>query len=74
MLAGLVAILTLAFLGVATAQIWWVTLVDCGVIAYALLVKGVYRTQRPFAPSMEAVAPGGALGQDLAEAPPSPKA
>jgi hypothetical protein len=47
-LAGLVAILTLAFLGVATAQIWWVTLIDCAVIAFVILVKGIYRTQRPF--------------------------
>ena len=52
-LAGLVAILTLAFLGVASAQIWWVTLVDCGVIAFALLIKGIYRTQRPAAPTVE---------------------
>lgn len=47
-LAGLVAILTLAFLGVATAQIWWVTLIDCAVIAIVILIKGIYRTQRPF--------------------------
>ena len=28
LLAGLVAILTIAFLGIATAQIWWVTLLE----------------------------------------------
>ncbi|WP_156964402.1 hypothetical protein [Methylocapsa aurea] len=54
-LAGLVAILTLAFLGVATAQIWWVTLVDCAVVAFAILIKGVYRTRRPSAPPSEPV-------------------
>ncbi|WOJ89058.1 hypothetical protein RZS28_14785 [Methylocapsa polymorpha] len=54
-LAGLVAILTLAFLGVAAAQIWWVTLIDCNVVAFAILIKGVYRTQRPIAPTIDAV-------------------
>jgi hypothetical protein len=53
-LAGLVAILTLAFFGVANVQIWWVTLLDCAVIAFALLIKGIYRTQRPAAPTIEA--------------------
>lgn len=64
-LAGLVAILTLAFLGVASAQIWWVTLVNCAVIAFALLIKGIYRTQRPAAPAIEASA------SDLQSAPDS---
>ena len=40
LLAGLVAILTIAILGIATAQIWWVTLLDCDVIAFALLAQG----------------------------------
>jgi hypothetical protein len=68
-LAGLVAILTLAIFGVAAAQIWWVTLIDCAVIAFVVLIKGIYRTQRPAAPAMnvafdaeneneEAIAPG----------------
>ena len=46
LLAGLVAILTIAILGIATSQIWWVTLLDCEAIAFALLVKGVDRAQR----------------------------
>jgi hypothetical protein len=54
-LAGLVAILTLAFLGVATAQIWWVTLIDCAVIAFVILIKGIYRTQRPSINAREAL-------------------
>ncbi len=49
-LAGMVAILTLSIFGVATAQIWWVTLIDCAVIAFVVLIKGIYRTQRPAAP------------------------
>ena len=40
LLAGLVAILTIAILGIATAQIWWVTLLDCDAIAFALLAQG----------------------------------
>jgi hypothetical protein len=53
-LAGLVAILTLAIFGVAAAQIWWVTLIDCAIIAFIILIKGIYRTQRPPAPTREA--------------------
>ncbi len=47
LLAGLVAILTIAILGIATSQIWWLTLLDCEAIAFALLVKVVDRIQRP---------------------------
>ncbi len=53
-LAGMVAILTLSIFGVATAQIWWVTLIDCAVIAFVVLIKGIYRTQRPAAPPIGA--------------------
>lgn len=52
-LAGFTAVLTLSFLGVATAQIWWVTLIDCAIIAFIILIKGIYRTQRPAAPTTE---------------------
>lgn len=55
-LAGLVAILTLAILGVAAAQIWWITLIDCSVIAFVILIKGIYRTKRPVAPTIEPTA------------------
>jgi hypothetical protein len=68
-LAGLVAILSLAFFGIATAQIWWVTLLDCGVIALAMLVKGIYQTHRPAAPTIEAATPALGAAQDLAAAP-----
>ncbi|WP_395666108.1 hypothetical protein [Methylocella sp.] len=49
-LAGLSAVLALSFLGAAVSQIWWITLLDCAVIAYVVLIKGVYRSQRPTAP------------------------
>jgi hypothetical protein len=57
LLAGLVAILTIATLGIATSQIWWLTLLNCGAIAFALLVKGVDRAQRPDARAIRAAEP-----------------
>lgn len=53
-LAGLVVILSLAILGVATTQIWWVTLINCDAMALVLLIKGVYRTERPHVMSIAA--------------------
>lgn len=47
MLAGLVAVLVIAFLGEAVGQIWWLTLLACSAIAFALVAKAVQRTQRP---------------------------
>ena len=49
LLAGLTAVLVLSFLGAASAQIWWVTLLDCAAIAFVALLKGPYRA-RPAAP------------------------
>ncbi len=57
LLAGLVAILTIAIFGIATSQIWWVTLLDCDAIAFALLVKGVDRARRPDVQAIRAIAP-----------------
>jgi len=57
LLAGLVTILTIAFLGIATAQIWWVTLLDCNVIAYALLLKGIDKAQRLDAQAIRSIEP-----------------
>jgi hypothetical protein len=57
LLAGLVAILTIAILGIATSQIWWVTLLDCAVIAYALLLKGIEKTHRLDAQAIRAIEP-----------------
>jgi hypothetical protein len=57
LLAGLVAILTIAILGIATSQIWWMTLLACEAIAFALLVKGVDRAQRPDVRAIRAIDP-----------------
>ncbi len=64
LLAGLVTILTITILGIATAQIWWVTLLDCSAIAYALLLKGIDKAQRLDAEAIRAIEP---------EAPQEPK-
>ena len=55
LLAGLVAILTIAFLGIATAQIWWVTLLNCDAIAFALLLKGIEKAHRLDAQAIRAI-------------------
>jgi hypothetical protein len=57
LLAGLVAILTIAILGIATSQIWWVTLLACEAIAFALLVKGDDRARRPDVRAIRAIEP-----------------
>jgi hypothetical protein len=57
LLAGLVAILTIAILGIATSQIWWVTLLDCDIIAFAILLKGIDKAQRPEAQAILAIEP-----------------
>jgi hypothetical protein len=57
LLAGLVAILTIAILGIAASQIWWVTLLDCDVIAFALLSKGIDKTHRLDAQAILAIEP-----------------
>jgi hypothetical protein len=57
LLAGLVAILTIAILGIAASQIWWVTLLDCDVIAFALLSKGIDKTHRLDAQAIRAIEP-----------------
>jgi hypothetical protein len=57
LLAGLVAILTIAILGIATSQIWWLTLLDCDAIAFALLVKGVDWARRPDVRAIHAINP-----------------
>lgn len=47
LLAGLVCVLTIAFSGLSTAQLWWVTQVSVVAIAFAAVAKGQYRTVRP---------------------------
>ncbi|MGH6862838.1 MAG: hypothetical protein ACRECN_00955, partial [Methylocella sp.] len=52
-------------LGVATSQIWWVTLLDCNAIAFALLVKGADRARRPDVWAIRAIEPE--IPQELRE-------
>ncbi len=49
MLAGLASGLTIAILGLSTAQLWWLTWLGVVCIAYALVCKGQYSTKRPHA-------------------------
>ncbi|MGH6935947.1 MAG: hypothetical protein ACRED2_07165, partial [Methylocella sp.] len=51
------SILTIAVLGSATSQIWWLTLLDCEAIAFALLIKAVDRARRPNVRAIRAIAP-----------------
>ncbi len=57
LLAALVSILTISVLGSATSQIWWLTLLDCEAIAFALLIKAVDRARRPNVQAIRAIAP-----------------
>lgn len=53
LLAGLVAVLVIALFGVAVSQIWWLTILDCAAIAFALVGKAAQRTHRPGAIEIE---------------------
>jgi hypothetical protein len=46
LLAGIVAGLSIAVFGLATEQIWWVTLIAVDALAFACLVKGSHRGKR----------------------------
>jgi hypothetical protein len=47
LLAGLATGLTISILGPAAEQLWWLTLVGLDAIAFALVMKGQFRTRRP---------------------------
>jgi hypothetical protein len=49
--------LTIAILGGATSQIWWLTLLDCEFIAFTLLIKGADRARRPDVGAIRAIEP-----------------
>jgi uncharacterized membrane protein YbaN (DUF454 family) len=59
LIAGLVAGLTIAAFGLATEQIWWVTLVAIDALAFASLVKGSHRGKRLLAQTVAAETEGG---------------
>ncbi len=52
LLAGLVAGLMIAVFGLATEQIWWLTLVAIDALAFASLIKGAHRGKRLLAQSI----------------------
>lgn len=54
-LAGLVTVLTILCLGIATVQVWWINLVGCCIIAYVLLAKGLHRSKRPGAREIQEI-------------------
>ncbi|WP_018266824.1 hypothetical protein [Methylosinus sp. LW4] len=47
LLGGLATGLTICVLGPAAEQLWWLTLAGLNAIAYALVLKGQFRTRRP---------------------------
>jgi hypothetical protein len=56
-LAGLVTALTIAVLGIAASQIWWLTLLACDAIAFAVLIKGVDKARRPDVRAIHTIGP-----------------
>ncbi|WP_148210541.1 hypothetical protein [Beijerinckia indica] len=56
LLGGCVVVLTIAILGLATIQVWWVSLLGCDIIAFLLLLKSPHRLTRPVATDIEAFA------------------
>jgi hypothetical protein len=57
LLAELVAVLTIAFCGLDTTQLWWITLLGVAALAFAVVVRGQYRTTRPVARLEPQIAP-----------------
>lgn len=47
LLGGLATGLTISILGPAAEQLWWLTLAGLDAIAFALVMKGQFRTRRP---------------------------
>lgn len=49
LLAEIVSGLTLALWGLDTTELWWVTTLSVGGLAFAVVIRGQYRTERPHA-------------------------
>jgi hypothetical protein len=49
LLAELAAGLTVALWGADTTQLWWVTFIGVGAVAFIHVIRGQYRTDRPAA-------------------------
>ena len=66
LLAEIVSGLVVALWGLDTTQLWWITLLGVAALAFAIVVRGQYRTERPAARLPEAVeAQPGAASQRL---------
>jgi len=57
-LAGLSAIMIIAILGIATSQIWWITLIACDGIAIAAVIKAADKGKRPDVEAIRAIEAG----------------
>jgi len=55
LLGGIVAVLLITFLGFATVQIWWASLLGADIIAFLLLLKSPQRLTRPIAAEIDAI-------------------
>ena len=55
LIAEIVSGLTLALWGLDTTELWWVTLLSVAGIAFAAVIRGQYRTDRPVARIMPQV-------------------
>jgi hypothetical protein len=49
MLAGISCIMVVALSGLASMQLWWITLVCVATISFTCVVNGQYRSARPAA-------------------------
>ncbi len=49
LLAEIVSGLTFALWGIDTTELWWVTTLSVGALAFAVVIRGQYRTDRPHA-------------------------
>lgn len=57
MLAGFACVLTIAIWGLATLQLWWLTIVGVMAIGFGCTIKGQTRDERPAAPVIPTVKP-----------------
>ena len=55
LLAEIVSGLTFALWGLDTTELWWVTTLSVGALAFAVVIRGQYRTERPLARVMPTV-------------------
>ena len=56
-MAGLTCGLVASAIGIASAQLWWLTLLTVAGLAFALVAKGQYRTVRPVLRQFSAAPP-----------------